>query len=224
MTGFCPTDYLNFDHVEERTAPPEEEFVSRARVLFDFPGSGENEMKLRKGDVVNVLKKGTPGSWCKGESGAFPTDYVEFISAETNIDTKAPEQYDASQIVSQFVSKSSSCGKVLQTFMDSEISRRPVSSTSSDQEMFFPSGDSSSEDARSVLEYNEQNEKLYARVKFGRDADGPNEISIMVDDILQVVKQDSEWWYGSSVAEKKLGFFPANYVEVVDFETVLYLA
>jgi hypothetical protein len=47
--------------------------------MFDFPGTGPNEMRLKAGDVVEVTERGPSGGWCKGLTGAFPTDYVEFI-------------------------------------------------------------------------------------------------------------------------------------------------
>ena len=50
-----------------------------AKVVFAFAGTGPNEMPLNAGDTVEVIKRGPPGGWCKGKTGAFPTDYVQFI-------------------------------------------------------------------------------------------------------------------------------------------------
>ena len=52
--------------------------IVKALVMFDFAGTGPNEMALRAGEVIDVVKRGAPGGWCKGKLGAFPTDYVEF--------------------------------------------------------------------------------------------------------------------------------------------------
>lgn len=67
--------------------PPRVQSVARkpklfAKALFDFAGGGPNEMKLKAGEVVEVTERGAPGAWCKGLTGAFPTDYVEFILPE----------------------------------------------------------------------------------------------------------------------------------------------
>jgi hypothetical protein len=41
-------------------------------------------MPLRIGEIIEVVKRGPAGGWCKGKNGAFPTDYVEFISTAAN--------------------------------------------------------------------------------------------------------------------------------------------
>ena len=58
--------------------------------------------------------------------------------------------------------------------------------------------------------------KVYARAKFSRAAGGPTELGITAGETLVVLKQDGEWWYGSSLAGNKSGFFPGNYVEIRD--------
>lgn len=50
-----------------------------AKVLYNFAGTGHNEMPLRVDEIIEVTKQGPPGGWCKGISGAFPTDYVQFL-------------------------------------------------------------------------------------------------------------------------------------------------
>jgi hypothetical protein len=42
-------------------------------------------MALRKGEMVDVILRGPAGGWSKGSRGAFPTDYVDFINAETTL-------------------------------------------------------------------------------------------------------------------------------------------
>ena len=53
--------------------------ILTATVLFAFPGTGPNEMPLKLGETIEIVKRGPPGGWSKGKSGAFPTDYVKFI-------------------------------------------------------------------------------------------------------------------------------------------------
>lgn len=54
----------------------------RAKVLYDFAGTGANEMKLQAGSIIDVVTRGPPRGWSKGSAGAFPTDYVQFLEAE----------------------------------------------------------------------------------------------------------------------------------------------
>jgi hypothetical protein len=52
------------------------------RAEFDFPGdSAQGQLKLQKGDIVQILVKGNAGAWCRGKTrdgheGFFPTDFV----------------------------------------------------------------------------------------------------------------------------------------------------
>ena len=50
-----------------------------AKVLFNFAGTGKNEMALTQGELVEVIQRGKPGAWTKGLRGSFPTDYVQFV-------------------------------------------------------------------------------------------------------------------------------------------------
>jgi hypothetical protein len=62
----------------------------RAKVLYEFAGTGKNEMPLKIGATIEVITRGPPGGWSKGLIGAFPTDYVQFIEAEDNLMKPAP--------------------------------------------------------------------------------------------------------------------------------------
>ena len=53
--------------------------ILRATAMFDFAGTGKNEMPLKIGQVVEIVQRGKPGAWTKGNLGAFPTDYVQFM-------------------------------------------------------------------------------------------------------------------------------------------------
>ena len=58
--------------------------------------------------------------------------------------------------------------------------------------------------------------QIKAKVLYSRAAGGKNELSINAGDILSVIKQESDWWWGCPIDEpNKLGFFPGNYVEIV---------
>ncbi|KAJ3156511.1 ESCRT-0 subunit protein hse1 [Geranomyces variabilis] len=55
----------------------------QVRALYDFPGAEEGELRLVRGDVVDVYDATTFQDWWKGESasriGIFPSNYVEKI-------------------------------------------------------------------------------------------------------------------------------------------------
>ena len=57
--------------------------------------------------------------------------------------------------------------------------------------------------------------KIFAVVRYNRDAQGPTELSIKAGEVVSVSKQDSEWWYGATL-DKRTGFFPGNYVQIRD--------
>jgi len=114
QTGYFPTDYVQLVSVggsiggsgmQQRTSIPSPTASGlgslsgsstlggaklKAKALYAFPGSGPNEMPLAVGQIVEVVRKGAPGGWCKGTGGAFPTDYVKFL-AETEAVTLTPE-------------------------------------------------------------------------------------------------------------------------------------
>lgn len=64
----------------------------KARAKFDFAGTNTGEMPLKAGELYDVVKQGPAGGWSKGTRGAFPSDYVEFISpsAATAAPTPVP--------------------------------------------------------------------------------------------------------------------------------------
>jgi hypothetical protein len=65
-----------------------------AKVLYDYAGSGPNEMKLTQGEYVEVLTPGNPGAFSQGLLGKFPTDYVQFVTGSTAfVELEAPPVY-----------------------------------------------------------------------------------------------------------------------------------
>jgi len=62
-----------------RPPPPSRPTQERCRALYDFTAEDSTELPLRKGDVVNIIKKGQ--DWwegeCNGRRGLFPGNYVE---------------------------------------------------------------------------------------------------------------------------------------------------
>jgi len=62
-----------------RPPPPARAAQERCRALYDFTAEDSTELPLRKGDVINIIKKGQ--DWwegeCNGRRGLFPGNYVE---------------------------------------------------------------------------------------------------------------------------------------------------
>ncbi|KAJ3163026.1 ESCRT-0 subunit protein hse1 [Geranomyces michiganensis] len=68
------------DHTSRPSGP---KVLFQVRALYDFPGAEEGELRLVRGDVVDVYDATTFQEWWKGESasriGIFPSNYVEKI-------------------------------------------------------------------------------------------------------------------------------------------------
>ena len=59
--------------------------VQRVVAIYDYDAQGEEEISLRDGDIVTVLKKEDDVWWLgelrNGKQGMFPKDYVEVLGA-----------------------------------------------------------------------------------------------------------------------------------------------
>ncbi len=58
--------------------------MPRARALYDFVARNEQEITLKKGDIIDVLEQ-EEGWWngsSNGATGLFPGNYVELIAEE----------------------------------------------------------------------------------------------------------------------------------------------
>jgi len=59
--------------------------ATKAKVLYDYEAKKTNQISLKKGQIINVIKVGEAKKWSKGEEvgtgkkGQFPTDYVQII-------------------------------------------------------------------------------------------------------------------------------------------------
>ena len=62
--------------------------VATAKVIFDHDAGGDDELSLKKGELVEVLDQ-EDDSWWKGllngKEGLFPTNFVEFDREEGSI-------------------------------------------------------------------------------------------------------------------------------------------
>eukprot|EP01036_Dinobryon_divergens_P023249 gene23249-31575_t len=112
--GFFPSDYVQLVPKAQKQSvnppPPPVPVVQKVKViekmmakaLYDFSGSGANEMSFKAGETFEVLEKGPAGAWSKGLRGAFPTDYVQFITAPTSQDnpTLFPQKGTGTAVIS----------------------------------------------------------------------------------------------------------------------------
>lgn len=67
-----------------RTAPqkPPPPNLPKVRALYDYNPQDLDELALKEGDVIEVMKKYDGGWWhgrLKGKTGLFPSNYVEKV-------------------------------------------------------------------------------------------------------------------------------------------------
>ena len=65
----------------------------KAKVLWDYNAQDQDEVTLKRGDIVNVLGDSEFDGWWKVQLGqkigAFPSDYVKLINKkETAVETE----------------------------------------------------------------------------------------------------------------------------------------
>ena len=59
------------------------DFCGTGRAIFDFLAEKDNDLNLKKGEIIQILKKTKNGWWigiCKNKIGYFPSNYIEVIS------------------------------------------------------------------------------------------------------------------------------------------------
>ena len=63
-----------------------------------------------------------------------------------------------------------------------------------------------------------------AKVLFGREGDSPDELSMQVGDILQIIhKDEGDWWFGANINTPEVeGYFPSNYVQLLPGVVILH--
>lgn len=74
-SGYFPSDYVQvIQKVAAKAAPPppvpppvvkKPAAKLTAKALYDFAGSGPNEMSFKVGEIIEVLERGPPGAWSK---------------------------------------------------------------------------------------------------------------------------------------------------------------
>jgi hypothetical protein len=130
-TGFFPTDYVEILPEKLQQAPPpppppKKKTILQARALYDYEAANPQSMALKKGEVYDVVTKGNPGGWSLGVKGAFPTDYVEFITTEvaSNTATAQPAKTNASSDAFSAAKPVSTVASSAETKHESDSSRK----------------------------------------------------------------------------------------------------
>ncbi|EDQ91894.1 uncharacterized protein MONBRDRAFT_31331 [Monosiga brevicollis MX1] len=72
--------------VRRKPPPAPKPSLPQARVLYDYEAQDADELHIRYGDIVSIVKKDPSGWWqakLKGREGLIPANYVEEIGAST---------------------------------------------------------------------------------------------------------------------------------------------
>lgn len=67
------------------------EVLMMAKANYNFTAESENEVSLKKGEIIKVTKRIDEGWWvgtCNGQSGMFPSNYVSIIEDEREYQEK----------------------------------------------------------------------------------------------------------------------------------------
>ncbi|KAJ3125631.1 hypothetical protein HK098_008359 [Nowakowskiella sp. JEL0407] len=73
-------------------------FLKQARVTFDFDAEGEDELTIRKGEIINITAEIDEGWWegeiadGSGRFGMFPSNYCEVLRATSVLSSKTVYQ------------------------------------------------------------------------------------------------------------------------------------
>jgi hypothetical protein len=292
-SGFFPSDYVEVLPMQQQqltsnntidlmsnpvtTTSTKSNINIMAKVLFDFAGSNPNEMKLTLGETIEITLKGPTGGWSKGLKGAFPTDYVEFLSpqaqpiptttftpatkkvaASTHVNTSVKsvvkqvidpfavdpfshfdnvEPVDVNSISNSSISNNNTTSggggavsQVTKSIPDDLFNNTSTNTTSNTNNNInnntinnqvksvdiFASNTTSSNS--SVIQTNTAKSTIvkpvkssrhdntatkiktvYAKVKYSRDGSSDRELNIELNETVTVLKQEGEWWYGSSL-------------------------
>jgi hypothetical protein len=126
----------------------------KARALYDFAGTGKNEMPMKKGEIIDVVLRGPAGGWSKGSKGAFPTDYVEFLAADPFAAVSASVPVAASTTASSVAATSSMAFTPTTTSTQSSLLQptQPVAAAATNSSNPFASTPAQSSKTSSLLD------------------------------------------------------------------------
>ncbi|KAL9647384.1 hypothetical protein ABK040_011748 [Willaertia magna] len=115
----------NTNVVQHKHTHHNEKQVQKATVCYDFKGEGNQELSVRKGEIVDVLKKYDDGwTWCvkKEEQnfGLVPTAYLRFLDQKSIIRNTVLEDERNRHLKKGYISSSTSSNSLSQEDEDSK--------------------------------------------------------------------------------------------------------
>lgn len=167
----------------------------RAMIQYDYDKAEDNEIDLREGEYVTNIDMVDEDWWMgtnsRGESGLFPSNYVELVADDP---TPAPSAAPAAS---------------------------PAPAAAPPQSAPAPAAASQGRTATALYDYEaaEDNGKSYSLLDHTRTSvdltDVPCNLELSFnenDKITNIEFPDEDWWFGH--LGNKQGLFPANYVEL----------
>lgn len=201
----------------------------KAKCVFDYDPVQDDELMLKVGDIVAVLRDDVDG-WCEGEvhgrQGVFPSNFVEMLSDDADTAAAAgalaaePEELQHKKVVGV------GFGNIFQggvPTLKKTTAPPPVTAKDRPESSFVapqlrqtikrPPGSAGLSGAPPVPASSKPAETrpLY-RVLFDYTAANEDELSLKSGQHVRLVKkEDGGWWQGD--LDGKVGWFPDNYVE-----------
>nr|XP_005988596.1 PREDICTED: SH3 domain-containing protein 21 isoform X1 [Latimeria chalumnae] len=170
-------------------------------VTFPYSPVKQDELELKAGEIIEVLKEIEDGWWLgskSGMEGVFPSNFVIEIK-NPNPDAKSGQSGD---FLHNWGGKQ--CSKLADSaFFERELEKQPMTQ------------DKSSEPGKS---YNLK-VKEYCKVMFNYTATAEDELDLTKGDLVLILNKEEEdegWWVGE--INGKQGLFPDNYVMLLPSE------
>uniref|UniRef100_A0A0N5AW97 NCK2 n=1 Tax=Syphacia muris TaxID=451379 RepID=A0A0N5AW97_9BILA len=183
---------------------PKSNFLMTAVAKYSYEPQREDELRLTKGDVVDVLEKSSDGWWkgvCRNETGWFPSNYV---------DESPPATFSSpnSSFDNPIIGKTVNYWIFYLTF--------PSRFMSLIWKCFGSHGKCSINVPPMTPKVMEIVVTLYAF-----DAQSAEELSFRKGERLEIIEHpahDPEWWKARN-SKGCVGLIPTNYIEVIQVES-----
>ncbi|XP_023808502.1 CD2-associated protein isoform X1 [Oryzias latipes] len=211
------------------------------KVLFDYQPQNEDELELKKGDLIEITEEVEEGWWSgslNGKSGLFPSNFVKEMDAageDVESSDATPDDAEGSGTDGATTPTSpqsaSGSGAIAQPkkvqrfgygdiFKESSFKLKPVPSLPSSAKPTPPNtteppraeADAKLKDASVSV----PSAKEFCRVMFAFEGTHEDELSLKEGDIVQILSKDTGetgWWRGEIGGER--GVFPDNFVVVI---------
>eukprot|EP01135_Chromosphaera_perkinsii_P006897 Nk52_evm52s621 gene=Nk52_evmTU52s621 len=235
----------HYGQVEDVAAEVEQGGEIIARAMHDYDPVNEGDLELREGDTVKVLEKVNEGWWkgeFNGEIGMFPANYVEELGPDgalPDVGDESAEQDNGEKLIAKVMIAHQAGGDTELSLSVNDLIE--VSDMSNDEWWegtrtgrgkkvecgWFPANcvqllSKRSGERRSTNPFEEENEEMYTNLRgmrvralYDYAATNEDEITLNEGDVLTVLDRNEEGWWEGSI-DNRTGWFPANYVEVID--------